>query len=350
MTQIKVFRSFSKIHAQDKAIRYIKKAMKRDKLPHAYLFTGTPGVGKTSTALAFAQSLNCLNPVEGDGCGKCIPCRQIKSGNFPDIIILKPDGQNIKIDQIRDLNRELSFRPVSGRYRVSIIHEAEKMTEEASNSFLKTLEEPPSGNIIILKVVEPLDLLPTIVSRCQNVRFQPLPESIVEKWLKNEMGLNEEDSILLSKISGGSIGRAIDIYEGDILKNRQDSLSPIMQLPLLNSFSILEMAVEFSKMKKVSGQGKSKKKGNDLYELLGIWKTWYRDLILMKMKGPPEFLINIDFSRKLRSSAKNFKMDSLIESVFLIDGAQQDLESNLNSGLTLENLLLGLKRFTQDQD
>lgn len=348
MDEKRKFRSFSEIYAQDKAIRYIKKAMERDKLPHAYLFTGTPGVGKTSTALAFTQALNCLTPVEGYGCGQCKPCRQIKSGNFPDIIILKPDGQNIKIDQIRDLNRELSFKPVSGRHRVSIIHEAEKMTEEASNSFLKTLEEPPSGNIIILKVAEPLDLLPTIVSRCQKVRFRPLPEPMVEEWLKNEMGLNEEDCLLLSKISGGSLGRAIRIYESDLLEERQDLLSRIMQLPLLNSFRILEMALEVSKQRKVAGQEKSKKKGSDLYELLGIWKTWYRDLILMKMKDPPEFLINIDFSRKLRSSSKNFKMDNLVESVFLIDRAQQDLERNLNLGLTMENLLLGLKRFAQD--
>jgi DNA polymerase-3 subunit delta' len=171
----------------------------------------------------------------------------------------------------------------------------------------------------------------------------------VEKWLKNEMGLKEEDSILLSKLSGGSLGRAIDIYESDLLKERQDLLSLVLQLPLLNSFRILEMALEVSKQKKVAGQEKSKIKGSDLYELLGIWKTWYRDLILMKMKDPPEFLINIDFSRKLRSSSKNFKMDSLIESVFLIDRAQQDLENNLNLGLTMENLLLGLKRFAQDQ-
>jgi DNA polymerase-3 subunit delta' len=346
---LRKFRLFSEIYAQDKAIRYIKKAMERDKLPHAYLFTGIPGVGKTSTALAFTRALNCLIPAEGDGCGKCKPCRQIMSGNFPDINILKPDGQNVKIEQIRELNRELSFKPISGKYRVSIIHEAEKMTEEASNSFLKTLEEPPSGNIIILMVAEPLDLLPTIVSRCQKVRFRPLPEPIVEKFLKDEMGLNKEDSMLLAKISGGSLGRAIDVHESNLLKVRQDLLSRIMKLPALSSFHILEMALEVTKQRNVSGQEKSQKKGSDSYELLVIWKTWYRDLILMKMKEHPEFLINIDFSRKLRSSSKNFKMDNLVESVFLIDRAQQDLEKNLNLSLTMENLLLGLKRFAQDR-
>ncbi|MFC1862985.1 DNA polymerase III subunit delta' [Thermodesulfobacteriota bacterium] len=349
MTGLKNFRSFSKIYVQDKAISYIKKAMERDKIPHAYLFSGIAGVGKTSTALAFTQALNCLNPVEGDGCGRCQTCRQIVNGNFPDINILRPDGRNIKIEQIRELNRELSFKPMSGRYRVSILHEADKMTEEASNSFLKTLEEPPPGNIIILKVTEPLDLLPTIVSRCQKVPFRPLPEYVVGKWLRSEMGISDEDSLLLSKISEGSLGRAIEIYESGLLEERQNLLSRIIQLSGLTSSQTLEMAVEFSKQKKGTGHDKSSKKNVDLSELLGIWKTWYRDLILMKMKDPPELLINFDFSRKLKSASKNFKMDNLIESVFIIDRAQRGLNRNLNLGLMMENLLLELKRFADSQ-
>ena len=103
--------TFNDVIGQDPIAQTLKNAIKTDRVAHAYLFTGTRGVGKTSTALAFTQALNCLTPVEGEGCGKCKSCRQIKSGNFPDIIILKPDGQNIKIDQIRDLNRELSFNP-----------------------------------------------------------------------------------------------------------------------------------------------------------------------------------------------------------------------------------------------
>jgi DNA polymerase-3 subunit delta' len=349
LTEIKKIRSFSEIYAQDKAIRFIKNAMEKDKIPHAYLFAGIRGVGKTSTALAFAQALNCLFPVSGDSCGQCRSCRQIVSGNFPDISILKSDGQNIKIEQTRELNRELSFKPVSGRYRVSIIHEAEKMSDEAANSFLKTLEEPPPGNIIILKVTEPLDLLPTIVSRCQKVPFSPLPQTVIEKWLQSEMGISEEESILLSKISEGSLGRAIEIYESNLLEERQNFLFRIIQLSGLSSSQILDMAVELSKKKKVSTGENSGKKSVDLSELLGIWKTWYRDMMLVKMKDTPESLINIDFSRKLESIAKRFKMDALIDSVLVIDRAQRDMGRNLNLGLVMENLLLELKRLTPKQ-
>ncbi len=148
-------------------------------IPHAYLFTGINGVGKSTTALALARAVNCTSDTTGDGCGRCITCRQLSSGNFPDIITIAPDGQNIKIEQIRELNRNLNYKPVSGKYRITIIDWAEMMTEEAANSFLKTLEEPPSGNIIVLKVVDPRDLLPTIVSRCQRVPFNPLDRDTI---------------------------------------------------------------------------------------------------------------------------------------------------------------------------
>ena len=112
--------------------------------------------------MALAMALNCHEPVDFDGCGRCPPCRQILSGNFPDLLLIKPDGQKIKIEQIRDLNRKFSFAPVTDGYRICVISQAETMTIEAANSFLKTLEEPPPGNILVLNATEPLDLLPTI--------------------------------------------------------------------------------------------------------------------------------------------------------------------------------------------
>ena len=143
-------KSFSQILGQEKAVRFLKKVLQGDRIPHAYLFTGVNGVGKRTTAMALARAVNCTSGISDEGCGECITCRQLASGNFPDLISIEPDGQNIKIEQIRELNRSLNFKPVSGKYRITIINRAEKMTEEASNSFLKTLEEPPPGNIIVL--------------------------------------------------------------------------------------------------------------------------------------------------------------------------------------------------------
>ena len=287
MTQ---FKSFSQIIGQERAVAFLKEVIASEKIPHAYLFTGIQGIGKTTTALALAQAVNCLEITNREGCGKCLPCRQLVSGNFPDLVFFEPDGRNIKIEQIRGLNRSLNYKPVSGRYRVCIIHQAEKMTEEAANSFLKTLEEPPPGNILVLKATEPLDLLPTIVSRCQKVPFRPLSVQMIERWLRTEMGMDEESSRVLARLSEGSLENAIQHSDDDLIEKRLESLTRLIQLPRLSSEETLQMAVEYSTKTKKKSAKNSGGSEFSLFELLGIWKTWYRDLILMKMKDPVPFI------------------------------------------------------------
>ena len=345
MNAEKRFKSFAQIIGQERAIRFLKRVIEGDKIPHAYLFTGIDGVGKTTTAVAFAQALNCLDPSDREPCGRCRLCRQVISGNFPDLIFIEPDGQNIKIEQIRELNRELSFKPVTGRYRVTIIHQAEMLTEEAANSFLKTLEEPPQGNILILKVVEPLDLLSTIVSRCQKIPFRPLPVGLIEEWLTKEMGIDEEKASLIARISEGSLGRAIDICDSDFLEERQDCLLKIINLPSLTKEQALEMAMEYTGRSKRMRQ-ETAQSDPGLFELMGIWKTWYRDLILMKVNGPMSLLINIDFSRKLKNVSKRVNVDDLVKGFLLVDQAQRDLMRNPNIGLMMEDTLLNLIRLS----
>ncbi|MBW2609663.1 MAG: DNA polymerase III subunit delta' [Deltaproteobacteria bacterium] len=346
MTDVITFKPFSQIIGQERAIGFLKRVMTGEKIPHAYMFTGIPGVGKATTAMAMTQAVNCDEPLNGEGCGRCRSCRQVMNGNFADLIFVEPDGQNIKIEQIRDINRTLCFKPVSGRYRVCIIRKAELMTEEAANSFLKTLEEPPPGNILVLKVVESLDLLPTIVSRCQKIPFQPLPVRLIAEWLRNEKDMDEENASVAANLSEGSLGRAIHICDSDFFEERQDFISRLIQLPGLSSEQALEMAMEYSGKAKKKVSDASDKSYTGLFDLLGIWKTWYRDLILMKVKGPADLLLNRDFSRKLKNISKNFKTENLIDSFFIVDQAQRDLIRNPNIGLMMENTVLALKRLS----
>ena len=341
------FKSLSQIIGQERAIKFLKRVIAGEKIPHAYLFTGTPGVGKTTTAMAFAQAINCLEPIDKEGCGRCRPCRQVISGNFPDLLFIEPDGRNIKIEQIRDLNRTLNFKPVVGKYRVSIINQAELMTEEAANSFLKTLEEPPLGNILILKVIEPLDLLSTVVSRCQKIPFRPLQFRIVEEWLIAEMGINRDKASLIAGLSEGSLGRAIRISDNAFLEERQDFLSKIIQLPVLTKEQAFEMALDYTKKAKI----KDSSEPNDpfLFELMGVWKTWYRDLTLIKANGPSSLLINKDFSRKLKNLSKKSSINDLIKGFLTLDQAQRDLMRNPNVGLMMESVLLNLKGLSDFQ-
>jgi DNA polymerase-3 subunit delta' len=268
------------------------------------------------------------------------------SGNFPDILFITPDDQNIKIEQIRNLNRHFGFKPVSGRFRVSIIHRAETMTEEAANSFLKILEEPPQGNILILNVTEPLDLLPTIVSRCQKVPFLPISTRLIADWIKEKKNMDEEKALVLAKISEGSLGRAINMCESDFIERREDYLFRIIQLPTLPAEQALEMVLELTERVKKKNLDESKEGGGDIFMLLGIWKTWYRDLLLMKVKGPEDLLINIDFSRRLKNISKNYKIDNLMNSFLVLNQAQKDLIRARNLDMMMENTVLSLKRLT----
>jgi DNA polymerase III subunit delta' len=338
----KKIKSFSQITGQDTAVAFLKRVIGRGKIPHAFLFTGIEGVGKTTTALAFCQALNCPEPVKGEGCGKCRNCRQLVSGNFPDLKFIEPDGQFIKIEQIRELNRDICFRPVEGAFRVVVINRADLMNQESANSFLKTLEEPPPGNVIILKVKEPLDLLPTIVSRCQKIPFRPLPRSVVKEYLIIETGMAEETAALIAGISDGSLGKAIRISAGNYLEERQKSILNIIQLPGMQKTGAIDLAMEYAQDVKKRDHDSSG--SMDLFELIGIWKTWYRDLIIMKADGPAGMLINADFSRKLKSISGRIPIGRLIEGFFLLDRAQMDLMKNPNVGLMMEDLFLGLLR------
>jgi DNA polymerase III subunit delta' len=333
-------KSFSQIIGQDWAISLLKRMIEREKIPHAFLFTGIAGVGKTTAALAFCQALNCLEPVNGEGCGRCRTCRQLIGGNFPDFLSVEPDGQNIKIEQIRELNRAMGFKPVAGSYRMVLLDKAESMTMEAANSFLKTLEEPPAGNVIILKVKEPLDLLPTIVSRCQKIPFRPLPISVVMECLVNELGIEKESASLIAGISDGSLGRAIQVSGSGYLEERQRSINDIIQLVAMRKTEAIDLAMEYAHELKKKDHDETG--GLDLFERLGIWKTWYRDLIIMKINGPLSLLINTDFSKKLTALSKNFTIDNLLEGFTRLDHAQMDLARNPNIGLMMEELFLSL--------
>ncbi len=320
--------------------------MARGKIAHAYLFTGIPGIGKTSTAKALAMALNCRESVNSDSCGVCKPCRQIIGGNYPDFFSIEPEGQNIRISQMRDLNRRLSFAPVSGRYRVVVIYRAETMTKEAANSLLKTLEEPPPGNILVLNATEPLDILPTIVSRCQRVPFQPLSIQEITGWLAKKKNVNGETVKVLAKICAGSLGSALKMCEGDFLEKRREWLSRLMKLPDLSKEEAFEMAVECLGEDKSTGLDISDSREAGMPNMLDIWETWYRDLLLLSIGGATHLLINTDFSQKLKDIAPSFETDNLIDGLLTIDQAQRDIRRMRNVALVIEHTVLSLQKFT----
>jgi DNA polymerase-3 subunit delta' len=329
---------FSQIVGQEGATRFLKQVMARGKMPHAYLFVGIPGIGKTTAALALCQALNCEGPANGEGCGHCTSCRKMISGNFPDLVILEPEGQNIKIEQVRSLDRMFGFKPAAGKYRVSILRQAETMTEEAANAFLKTLEEPPPGNIMIMTVTEPLDLLPTILSRCQRVTFRPVPVPLIEKWLIEEEGMEKGKASLLARVAAGSPGKALEMGKNHFLEKRQDLLFDLNRIMTMPSEEAVAWAVEYST------KAKKEKHESAVFLLLGVWKTWYRDLLLSKVKCSEDAFINVDFLRELKNASGDSKIENLVESFHTLDQAERDLRRFRNLDLLMENVVLKLKR------
>jgi DNA polymerase-3 subunit delta' len=210
---------FESIIEQDLPVRLLNTFLQNGTIPHALLFTGIEGVGKESTALAFAMACNCAGedskptrPESDIPCGNCKSCRKIEAGNHPDIIRVKPSGPFIKINQVRSLCQTLAMKPYEARRRVVIITEAQAMNPAAGNALLKMLEEPPLRTILILVATHTSDLLPTIVSRCQQIRFKPISNQHLESVLVERHGLDPGDAIIITTMAGGSLSRALHMH------------------------------------------------------------------------------------------------------------------------------------------
>jgi DNA polymerase III subunit delta' len=167
--------SFNDLKNHQAIADQLRNSLERGRLAHAYLFTGARGAGKADVARTLAQALNCLEK-EHDACGQCDSCRRIATGNHPDIYWVRPESKSrrITVDQLREFERAVNLRAANARVKVGIVVDAECMNEEASNAFLKTLEEPPAQTVIVLLTAEPQRLLPTILSRCLRIGFGPV--------------------------------------------------------------------------------------------------------------------------------------------------------------------------------
>ncbi|MFN3966874.1 MAG: DNA polymerase III subunit delta' [Endomicrobiia bacterium] len=216
--------SFNDIIGQEKQISLLKKQILSGRIPHSYLFIGSSGVGKKMTAIEIAKFLNCKDSKD-DSCGECPSCIKIEKGIHPDVHIIDFEWQalfleesiekqtQIKIDSIRELQREISLRPSEGRWKIFIIDNAEKLSREASNCLLKTLEEPPENSILIL-LTTIKDVLPqTVISRCQCVQFSKIKDEDISIYLKSKFSISEDDIKKIVKFADGSIGKAIELLE-----------------------------------------------------------------------------------------------------------------------------------------
>ncbi|MFQ5612099.1 MAG: ATP-binding protein [Anaerolineae bacterium] len=298
------------------------------RIPQALLITGPPNVGKTTLAIALAQTLNCTGEVAP--CTECLSCRKIEGGHHPDVQVLDDAEAALRIDQIRSLQRDLSLSPHEGRYRVAILCNFERATLEAANALLKTLEEPASPVVLILTALEPGHLLPTIVSRCQGLSLRPLPVSQIAGVLVTRWGVPEAQAALLSQLSAGRLGWAIRAIEDEtLLARRKERLADIVSLLGSNRTERLSYAQEL-------GQDAALTR-----EALNLWASWWRDVLLLS-SGSPAPISNRDWLNVLHWLSERLSVAQVLLVVQKICGALANLDRNVNSRLNLEVALLSL--------
>jgi DNA polymerase III subunit delta' len=214
------------LRGHDRVVTSLRRALAQGRLPHAFLFVGPEGIGKHAFALRLAQALLCERVPESrlDPCGKCPGCLQVMAGTHPDLLqVAKPeDRQELPIRIIRDLCLDLGLKPMSGKRKVAIIDDADDLNDEAANAFLKTLEEPPPGSVLILVGTSAEGQLDTILSRCRVVRFDPLPEAeLAELLLEQQIADNRGDAARLARLGEGSVARARGLADPTLTEFRR---------------------------------------------------------------------------------------------------------------------------------
>lgn len=296
-------------------------------VPQSLLLTGLPNVGKSTLARYVAQTLNCLEAAKP--CGQCRSCRKITSGNHPDVRIFD-DDQSLKIDQIRELQRELSLSPHESQYRVALLCDFERTTTSAANALLKTLEEPAESVVIMLTATEPGKLLPTIVSRCQMLALRPLSRQTIFEALQTRWQAPPDQAELLAQLAAGRLGWAVRaLQDQEFLARREQQFSEMIELLQLSRAERLAYAQQHSRDPVATK------------DLLALWLTVWRDLLLL-CSGSQALIINLDWQEKLRPLAHHISLAQARDMVSGLRTALINLDYNVNPRLNLENVLLKL--------
>jgi len=322
--------SFKNVLGHAKPISSLQRAIKNEKVVTSYLFLGNEGIGKKFVALQFAKVLNCLEPEAdgGDACDHCSSCKKIEHALHPDVLLVEPEGQVIKREQLVRMQRELVYRPYEGKRRVCILTAADRMAPSMPNTLLKTLEEPPLHTVIILLANSARFMLPTILSRCQPIRFNPLPIPLVSKWLMEEKGFNEAEAHLLSSLSEGSPGKALEIQEEICRIPREDLLKDWVGL---KSFSFKKMGDWIDSLPA---------QRENLLLMLEVAKTLLRDLIVVKTLNKEPKLVHSDLLQVMKSLAEKWSLPSLLRRMEILHQATLAIRGNANTNLALEAMML----------
>ncbi len=324
---------FSDICGQEQIKEHLQNAMKMKKVSHAYIINGERSSGKEFIAKIFAAALQCENS-QGDPCGECHSCKQAETGNQPDIIFVSHEKPNtIGVDDIRDqINKDVAIKPYSSRYKIYIMNEGEKMTPQAQNALLKTLEEPPEYAIIIILTTNVNSLLPTILSRCVVLNMKPVKNDLVKEFLMKEMQIPDYKADVCVAFARGNIGKARLLANSEEFDNIKEEA-----VTLLKYIKDMELTEVIAAIKKINDYK------FDVNDYLDIISIWYRDVLLFKATNDVNHLIfreEIQYIRKVADRSTYEGIELIIQA---LEKAKNRLNANVNFDLTMELLLLTIK-------
>ena len=315
---------YGEILGQDNCLAVLKRSLATGRTAHAYLFEGTEGCGKKKAALAFIEAVFCGRD---EGCGSCPSCRKIAKLQHPDLHLVEPDGDFIKIDQVRQLQRELSLRPFEASKKACIIDGADRLNPASGNALLKTLEEPPGNALIILVTANADAVLPTIRSRCQRLHFPALPQETVEEFLM-KTGCSPETARIAAALAGGSLKKGIEISADEALAGRKEILEKI------GALSTREITPLFAAAEDLAG---NKEKALETLDLLA---AYLRDILLIQGGSPN--VVNGDLLPQIERDAGRYSPEEVMERIGHVFEARYSLQRNVNPRLALEVLFMRL--------
>ena len=324
---------FTDIIGQEQIKEHLRGAISTGKVSHAYIINGERSSGKEFIARVFAMALQCEKG-EVEPCGECHSCRQALGNNQPDIVYVSHEKPNtIGVEDIRtQINGDIDVKPYSSPYKIYIMNEGEKMTVQAQNALLKTLEEPPEYAVILILTTQVETLLPTILSRCVVLNMKPVSDTLVKKYLMEELAVPDYKANICVAFARGNIGKAKLLASSEEFEKVKDEAITLVKY--INDMEINEIVKAIKKISEYKF---------DVNDYLDILSVWYRDVLLFKATKDVNSLIFKEEIQQIMRVSDRSTYEGIETIVHALQQAKRRLEANVNFDLTMELLLLTIK-------
>ncbi|MBN2847357.1 MAG: DNA polymerase III subunit delta' [Coriobacteriia bacterium] len=355
---------------QERAVGRLRSAVESGATAHAYLFVGPTGAGKKSAARALACALFCAD----GACGACRECTRVRNNAHPDLHLLRPEGVTYVVSQIRDIVRDVHLKPAEASRKIYIIEDADRFNDASASAFLKTLEEPPSDVVMVLLAREYDDVLPTIASRCQIVRFAPVPATVALGLVMERTGAGEAEARAALAAAGGVIPRAIEFLRSPGRRNaRQTILGILKRLPVMDGHDVLMAARELlgavrapveemksaqaeevervreflsrgvlTDMEKRQKRELTAREREGVTELMSVTESWLRDCLVMA-RGAGELVANADAADATAELARVLSSAAALRALDAVSRAREHMSYNVSPQLAVEAMLFDIQ-------